>query len=83
MHIHLTQVCQTCFAYNLFGAFFKLFKRIWNQHEILRFFTFFKGHISSFYTSKPNAQKRLKKILFSKFVLDFNFAPIKESGFIF
>ena len=65
-----THVRQTCFAYNFFLCIFsQLFQRIRNQCEILRFLTPF-----SIFSKKS-------KNVFSKCVLDFNFAPIKGSIF--
>jgi hypothetical protein len=66
-----THVCQTCFAYNFFGAFFK---NLFNGFEInMKFCNFdaffdcfskkiFKGHISTFSNLKPNEQKKELKI---------------------
>jgi hypothetical protein len=88
-----THVRQTCFAYNFFFVhFFQLFQWIRNQHEILRFLTpflifsktIFLGHISTFSNFKSQLRKKqLKKSknVFSKCVLDFNFAHIKGCVF--
>ncbi len=83
-----THVRQTCFAYNLK----RLFQRIRNQREILRFLITFliKKNVkvvlvlfSNFEAKRAkNGSKNLKKG-FSKCVLDFNFAPIKGSVFFF
>jgi hypothetical protein len=77
-----------------FGCIFsQLFQRIRSQREILRFLTpfliffqkiFFLGHISIFFKLwSQTRKKRLKKSknVFSKCVLDFNFATIKGSVF--
>ncbi len=89
-----TLVRRTCFAYNFFWCIFvKLFQRIWNQYETLRFLisflilTFFLGHTSTFFKLEAkkcakNDAKNQKKLL-SKCVLDLNFAPIKGSVFLF
>jgi hypothetical protein len=75
----------------VWGFFLKLFQRIWNQHEILRFLkpflfkTFFlRSYEYFFQTLKPNAQKRRQKSknVLSKCVLDLNFAAIKGSVFL-
>ena len=72
--------------------FSQLFQRIRNQREILRFLTPFSifvkknflGHISTFSNFEAkrarNGSKNQKNV-FSKCVLDFNFAPIKGSVF--
>ncbi len=87
-----THVRQTCFAYN-FVHFFTTFstysKSAWNSAIFDTFYDclqkiFFKGHISTFYKLwSQTRKKRLKKSnnVFSKCVLDFNFAPIKGSVF--
>ncbi len=90
-----THVRQTCFAYNFFWCIFsQLFQRIRNQREILCFFytffdfcqkTFFRSYCISPFLKlwSQTRKKRLKKSknVFSKCVLDFNFAPIKGSVF--
>ncbi len=88
-----THVRQTCFAYNFFGAFFNNF---FNGFEtsvkfcvFLHLFSicqkiFFLGHNGTFFKLwSQTRKKRLKKSknVFSKCVLDFNFAPIKGSSF--
>jgi hypothetical protein len=63
-----THVCQTYFAYNFFGAFFRIF-----------FYPFQKkifGHISTFFYTRKKLHQKSKNVL-SKCVLDLNFAPIK------
>ncbi len=69
-----THVRQTCFAYNFFLCIFS---------HLLWFFPkkIFLGHIRTYFVKlwSQTRKKRLKesKNLFSKCVLDFNFAPIK------
>ncbi len=88
-----THVRQTCFAYNFFCAFFhNFFNRVeisvkfcvfWHLFEFFQK-KFFLGHISTFFKLwRQTRKKRLKKSknVFSKCVLDFNFAPIKASVF--
>jgi hypothetical protein len=83
-----THVCQTCFAYNFFLVhFFTTFspdsKSAWNSASFDTFFDFL-GYISTFFELwSQTRKKRLKKSkkVFSKCVLDFNFAPIKGSVF--
>ena len=74
------------FADNLSAHFFKLFLRIRNQREILRFFIPILKYfnISTFCNIRSQMRKkRLKKSkkIFCKCVLDFNFAPITGSVF--
>ncbi len=72
---------------------YALFQRIWNQHEILRFFdTFFdffqkifKGILvlfSNFEAKRAKNSAKNKKNILSKCVLDSNFAPNKGSVFL-
>ncbi len=58
--------------------FLTIFQRIQNQLEILRLFRIL-GHISTFWKLWSQTCKKWIKNLFGKCVLDFNFAPIKES----
>ncbi len=89
-----THVRQTFFAYNFFLCIFlQLFQRIRNHREILRFLISFLifckkkffGVILALFANfeaerAKNGSKNLKKV-FSKCVLDFNFAPLKGSVF--
>jgi hypothetical protein len=88
-----TRIRQTCFACNFFWC---IFYKFFNGFEIsvkfcvfdifFDFFqqNFFGGHISTFCKLwSEMRKKRLKKSknVFCKCVLEFNFAPIKESVF--
>jgi hypothetical protein len=65
-----TQVSRTCLAFNIFGALFDLFKKIFVGHLIT---------LSKRQTCK-NGSKNQKNLV-SNCVLDFNFALIKRSVF--
>ncbi len=88
---HFYSYSSICFAYNFFVLIFmKLFQRIWNQHEILRFlipilnilkqFFFLYQHI--LITLQPNADEKAQKTknVFYRCVLEFNLATINVLG---
>ncbi len=91
-----THVRQTCFAYNFITFFGAFFNNFFNGFEIsvkfcvfLHLFDFFPKKIvyvilvlfSNFEAKRAKNGSKIKKYVFCKCVLEFNFAPIKGSIF--
>jgi hypothetical protein len=75
IHFFVSHVRQTCFAYNLFCAFFKNFFSVFFITFLKK--TFFLGHISTFSNFEAkrakNGAKNKKPIKLSKCVCVLNF----------
>jgi len=67
------------FAYNIWCIFYNFCQRIWNQHEILRFFEilFILAFIKTFKANTHETDLK-RKVFFNKRALDLNLTTFNE-----